>query len=101
MAFHTEFGLDYEETEAQVTCLAEKWEGRGRKGREEGEGKSGININLGKLLKWAEPSKLHDQQLLVALTVGLAFGWSGGSTLLGFDGFLLIFVGGIVYLSST
>ena len=57
-----------------------------------------INLFAGKLLKWAEPSKLHDQQLLVALTIGLAFGWSGASTLLGFDGFLLIFVGGIVYL---
>lgn len=56
-----------------------------------------VGYVIGKLLKWAEPSKLHDQQLLVALTVGLAFGWSGMSTLLGLDGFLLIFVGGIVY----
>lgn len=40
---------------------------------------------------------MHDQQLLVALTIGLAFGWSGASTLLGLDGFLLIFIGSIAY----
>jgi hypothetical protein len=72
------------------------WKG----GKEGGNERRKILILQGKLLKWAEPSKLHDQQLLVALTVGLAFGWSGGSTLLGFDGFLLIFVGGIVYLEE-
>ena len=55
----------------------------------------------GKILIWAEPKKLHDQQLLVALTIALGFGLMGGATLLGVDGFLVVIVGGIMYLLRT
>lgn len=46
---------------------------------------------------FAEPAKLHDQQLLVALTVALAFCFVGGAHLLGINGLLLVVIGGVVY----
>jgi len=52
---------------------------------------------IGKVLVWAEPAKLHDQQLLVALTVALAFAFVGGAHLLGVNGLILVVVGGVVY----
>jgi len=52
---------------------------------------------VGKLLVWAEPAKLHDQQLLVALTIALAFAFVGGFQLLSMDALLTVAVGGVMY----
>eukprot|EP01113_Clastostelium_recurvatum_P034193 TRINITY_DN4608_c0_g1_i4.p1 TRINITY_DN4608_c0_g1~~TRINITY_DN4608_c0_g1_i4.p1 ORF type:complete len:555 (+),score=95.81 TRINITY_DN4608_c0_g1_i4:209-1873(+) len=56
-----------------------------------------LGFLVGKLLKWAEPAKLHDQQLLVALAVAFAFLYVGLFRLLNMDELLSVLVGALMY----
>eukprot|EP01113_Clastostelium_recurvatum_P034059 TRINITY_DN4577_c0_g1_i3.p1 TRINITY_DN4577_c0_g1~~TRINITY_DN4577_c0_g1_i3.p1 ORF type:complete len:924 (+),score=245.49 TRINITY_DN4577_c0_g1_i3:65-2836(+) len=60
-----------------------------------------LGFLIGKVLKWAEPKKLHDKQLLVALTIAIALVFVSSFRLLNLDELIGVIIGATAYAYVT